>query len=118
MKKIKIEIEVPDHPDNQAREYYFRGMELLAYRDPGGPWMIQQQRCCQCGECCFGFLPPFPFPALDDEKGTCSKLEKEVGDNPRYLCDAKMDKPFICCITPMKRRESIPTCTVEFEAEE
>lgn len=113
---MKIEIEVPDWPDNQARETYFRGMELVAYRNPGGPWMVKTSRCCQCGGCCYGFGSPFPFAPLGDEKGTCEKLEKEAGNNDRYLCSARMDKPFICCLTPLEKRQSIPTCTVEFEA--
>lgn len=91
---MKIELELPDWAEERSI-YVMAGIELVAYRlDITLPWQVKTGRCNMCGKCCTG-LKSHSQPLVD---GRCVHLAKEPGNNPRYECSRRLNRPFGCCI--------------------
>jgi len=102
-----ISIEIPEWAkDNNI--YIMAGMNLLAYRYRGGPFMVKVQSCSMCGRCCSNVTKHHPFPT---ENGRCTYLVKEVGNNDRWPCGLGGFRPHACAVTQPDEEY----CTVRFE---
>jgi hypothetical protein len=103
---MKIEIEIPDWCDERAIRI-MAGIELVAYKMPFEKWKIKVSRCNMCGKCCM--TSNIPYPLVD---GKCIHLKKRPGNNDRWECFLRIQRPFGCCVaTP----QNIPECTVKYE---
>ena len=91
---MKIELELPEWTD-ERNIYIMAGIELAAYKNRGGKWLVKTERCNQCGKCCMNLRLEHPFPVID---GRCAHLEKEPGKAPKYRCALGLQRPFGCCV--------------------
>lgn len=91
---MRLELELPDWAKDRNL-YLMAGIELLAYRNRGGKWMLKVGQCNQCGKCCQNVKGQYPLPTI---RGKCPQLVKEVGDNDRWFCQMGTKRPFGCCI--------------------
>ena len=105
---MRIELDLPEWVDTK-NIHIFAGIEEVARKYKDAPWEIKTSRCSQCGRCCMNLPKSFPFRLPG---GRCRYLEKEVGDNDRYLCGLKGCRPHNCGIAqPIWQ----PECTVRYE---
>ena len=104
---MRIEIELPDWTEERTI-YIMAGIELVGYKLPQGRWQLKTGRCNMCGKCCMN-LKKHAFPLVN---GTCIHLQKEPGNNPRYGCSQRINRPFGCCIGVPK---NMSECTEKFE---
>ena len=102
-------VKVENLPDWTERKnlYIFAGIEVVAYRIKGEKWMVKTSRCSQCGNCCKNLDSRFPFGV----NGVCKYLQKEVGDNDRWLCGLAGLRPHGCSVSS----SSYEKCTVKYE---
>lgn len=104
----RIEIVIPEWAkDNNI--YIMAGIELLAFRQRGGPLMVKTSRCNMCGKCCTGFNK-WIYPLVGEDRA-CVHLKKEVGDNDRWICDLSTQRPHGCNTTAPWEKDY---CSVEF----
>jgi Fe-S-cluster containining protein len=92
---MKISLDLPAWAD-ERNIYVMAGIEVVARKHKDGPWEIKTGRCNMCGLCCSNLGPGHPFPLID---GRCIHLAKEVGDNTRWLCSLRHNRPFNCSIS-------------------
>ena len=106
---MRIELELSDEFDERTLRV-FGGVELLAERVPGSKWRVKIGHCSMCGKCCMTLKAhKHPFPVIG---GQCIHLKKRPGNNSRYECFLRINRPFGCCVaTP----QNIPECTVKYE---
>lgn len=90
-----LSVEVPDWV-REKTIYLLSGIELVAYRQSPGPWMIKTRRCAQCANCC--------------KLAPCSLLEKGPTG---WLCSRSADRPFHCCVAVAASCD--PSCKQVFE---
>lgn len=105
---MKIEFEISDkYKDNNLR--LFAGIVPVAEKLRGGNWFVKVGECNMCGLCCMNLRADrHPFPVID---GQCIHLKKRPGNNPRYECFLRINRPFGCCVgIPI----NIPECTVKY----
>ena len=105
---MKIELEIPDKY-NERTLRVFGGIELIAERLPDAKWQMKVSNCSMCGKCCMRLNEKHPFPVID---GQCIHLKKRPGNNPRYECFLRINRPFGCCVATPR---NIPECTVKYE---
>lgn len=90
---MKIDLELPGWPDERTIRV-MAGIELVAYKLPGGPWMVKNGRCSSCGQCCMS-LRKHAFPVV---AGRCSYLVDEPGNKDLYRCALGIARPYSCCV--------------------
>lgn len=105
---MRIELDLPEWVDSK-NIHIFAGIEEVARKHKDAPWEIKVSRCSMCGRCCMTIYGRHPFA---DTNGRCRYLEKEIGDNDRYLCGLKGFRPHNCGIAAPSH---IPECTVRYE---
>jgi len=103
---MRIELKLPEWVAERAI-YIMAGIELVAYKLPQARWQVKTGRCNICGKCCMN-LKKHAFPLVD---GVCIHLQKEVGNNPRYECALRINRPFGCCIGVPR---NVPECIEAF----
>lgn len=104
---MRIELDLPDWVD-ERNIHIFAGIEEVARKHKDAPWEIKISRCSMCGRCCRKLPRSFPFRL---ENGSCKYLIKEVGNNDRWLCGLKTQRPHGCGAA---QPSSISECTVEY----
>lgn len=106
---MRIEIEIPDkYKDNNLR--LFAGIVPVAEKLRGGNWFVKVSGCSMCGKCCMALeAHKHLFPIID---GQCIHLKKRLGNNPRWECGLRINRPFGCCVATPR---NIPECTVKYE---
>lgn len=96
---MKIKIEIPDFVPPERIIYIMAGIEKIGYIEPHTRKVfVKVSRCSQCGRCC---------DALK-----CQRMEKESGNNNKWLCSCHAMRPFSCCISDSR---NIPECTVQYK---
>lgn len=106
---MKIELEIPDkYKENTIR--IFGGIVSIAILEKDDDkWQVKVGECNMCGLCCMNLTGRHLFPII---KGQCVHLLKRPGDNPRWECGLRINRPFGCCVsTP----QNIPECTEKYE---
>lgn len=86
---------LPEWTD-ERRKYLFAGIELAAYKDAGGKWMVKTGRCNLCGLCC----------------GDCEHLKTQGTEK---ICDLGSSRPMDCSVSLGRSRVSDADCTETFE---
>jgi hypothetical protein len=96
---MRIEIDIPDWVIEEKRGIFiFGGMELVAYKYHGeNIWKVKVARCSKCGKCC--------------KRVKCEFLEKEPGNNPKWICNKGSSRPFSCSAGVLQGRDG---CTEEY----
>lgn len=106
---MKIEIEIPDWTDERVIQI-FAGMERIAYKYPWeDSFKIKTSRCNQCGKCCENLDSKHFFSVIN---GRCIYLEREPGNNNKWVCSLNVGRPYTCCIYKSK---NILKCTEQYE---
>lgn len=99
---MRIEIDIPEWAA-ERRLIVLAGIELVAFKEPWGPWKIKRVRCDQCGQCCMTFKPNSrQTPYGVDDEGKCNELKKN-GD--KWECGAGIMKPYACLMDPIDEPE-------------
>jgi hypothetical protein len=95
---MKIELKVPDWAEKRGL-HIFAGIERVAYKMPWEEhWHIKTERCSMCGRCC--------------KKVACEYLEKEPGNNTRWLCGKPLMMPYSCLIS---KPRNVKECKMKFK---
>lgn len=114
---MRITLTVPDWVDTDGHNLYLMsGVETVAIRYPGKPWIVKKGRCSRCGNCCVGFdLAKNSLElevgkiAYDTTEGKCLHL---ISDGPTMrICALGMDRPWSCCVVEC----TLPGCTQTYE---
>lgn len=105
---VNINIDLPSWV-NERTLRVFAGIEPVAYRLPDGKWNVKVDQCNMCGKCCMNLNKRHPFPVIG---GQCIHLKKRPGNNPRFECFLRIQRPFGCCVGIPT---NIPECTVKYE---
>lgn len=103
---MKIELELPEWTEERTIRV-MAGIELVAYKLPQGKWQMKVSQCNMCGKCCM--TPKIPYPLVD---GKCIHLKKRPGNNDRWECFLRIQRPFGCCVGIP---QNIPECTEKYE---
>ncbi len=109
MEVIIISLKLPDWTNKRTLRV-MAGIELVAYKLPDAKWQMKVSQCNMCGKCCMALKThKHVFSVID---GKCIHLKKRPGNNPRWECGLRINRPFGCCVaTP----QNIPECTVKYE---
>lgn len=106
---MKIELEIPDK-FNKRTLRVFGGIELIAEKLPDAKWQVKVSSCNMCGKCCMILdAKKHLFPVIN---GQCIHLRKRPGNNPRWECGLRINRPFGCCVATPR---NIPECMVKYE---
>lgn len=114
---MKLLLNIPEWAKDR-RILVFAGIECLADYNPAESReyvRVKETRCVQCGECCRNMrdtVPPFADVHRD---GACIYLDKEVGDNDRWVCSIPFERGINCSADGRQRGCSI-THTLDHEA--
>ena len=99
---MKLNIDLPDWANKGQLISIFAGTEVVAYKYPDKPMMVKTGRCSHCGACC----KDWDKTGWPVENGVCKFLVENQ-------CTAQLDKPFICCLTPLEPYNK--DCTIKWE---
>ena len=109
---MKIILDIPDDivEDQKERNLrLFAGIDLIAYKNRGGEWMVKTRGCSMCGECCRNLPKEHPFPTID---GKCIYLINPPGYGDKWICALGINRPFGC---GMEDTSFIKGCTVKYK---
>ena len=109
---MKIILDIPDNVVEDQKERnlrLFAGIDLIAYKNRGGEWMVKTHRCSMCGECCKHLPKEHPFPTIN---GQCIYLINPPGYGNKWICSLGVNRPFGC---GMEDTSFIKGCTVKYK---
>lgn len=111
---MKIEVGVPPFYESDLRSIrVMAGIELIAQKYPGKPWMVKTVHCDFCGKCCMNLGENQSYPITTTD-GVCDHLEKEPGDNDKWRCALGLNRPFGCSVG----ETDADYCCIEWEQAE
>lgn len=106
--KGRTEFEVPEWA-RERKLTILAGVESLATKMPWEDfWLIKNDRCAMCGQCCMMFKPDtMQTPYGIDDEGKCKALIRE-GD--KWECGARIRRPYNCLADPSL--DEVPECSI------
>lgn len=106
---MKVTLNIPDWAEDEYLKIISNNMELVAYKTHGkdSPWIIKDERCNRCIECCLSVGPEFPW--YDEKTEKCKYLRKNAGS---YVCDAGPMRPVKCTDDPPFGK--YPSCSITY----